>query len=137
MSGYQDLLKKAMDTVPKAAQSTGVRFEIPKVKGHIQGSKTIITNFQAIAQTFGRDLQHFQKYLLRALATPGVIDGPRLVLGRKMNSNLINDKVIEYANTFVICKECKKPDTKIEKQGRILQLKCTACGAKHPIRSKI
>ena len=86
---------------------------------------------------FHRDAEHLLKFLQRELATPAVIDGPRLVLGRKISSQLINSKVEQYATDFVLCKECGKPDTKIIKEDRIWSLKCTACGAKQPIRSKI
>mgnify|MGYP001951507777 CR=1 FL=1 len=58
-------------------------------------------------------------------------------LQTKIPSSKINNKIQDYANEFVICKDCNKPDTKILKEGRIDMLKCTACGAKHPIKTKI
>tara|TARA_Y100000310_G_C20516892_1_gene731634 strand:+ start:146 stop:559 length:414 start_codon:yes stop_codon:yes gene_type:complete len=137
MDSYDQLLKQALEKAPKSAQTGGSRFEIPKVKGHIQGNKTIVTNFQSIAQTLRREPNHLLKYLLRELAAPGEISGPRLILNRKISSALINQKIEKYALDFVICKECKKPDTKVEKEGRYLMLKCTACGAKHPINTRI
>ena len=133
---YAELVKRAKVLLPTDTTS-GERFEIPKVEGHIQGNKTIISNFSQMCGTFGREPQHLLKYLQLELATPATIDGPRLVLGRKINSSLVNDKVTKYANEFVLCYECKKPDTKLIKQDRVLFIKCTACGAKHPIKSKI
>ena len=133
---YEQLLKKAKESLPEIKISKE-RFEIPKVSGHIQGSKTIINNFTAIAKILGRDQEKLLKYLQRELAAPAQIDGQRLILGRKMNSEFINKKIAEFARDFVICKECGKPDTKIIKDGRVLFLKCTACGAQHPIRTKI
>ena len=35
------------------------------------------------------------------------------------------------------CYECGKPDTKIEKEGNFSYIKCTACGARHAIKSKV
>ena len=133
---YEKLLERAQERLPKKVKTTE-RFEIPKVKGHIEGNKTIITNFSQIVTTLRRDTKHMLKYLLRELAAPGNIDGPRLILGRKISSALINEKIQKYANEFVICKECGKPDTQITKEGGVLMLKCTACGAKHPIKSKV
>lgn len=133
---YQKLLKAAKEKLPEM-KGTGQRFEIPKVTGHLEGNKTIISNFAAIVSMFHRDADHLLKFLQRELATPAIIDGPRLVLGRKISSQLINSKVEQYATDFVLCKECGKPDTKIIKEDRIWSLKCTACGAKQPIRSKI
>ena len=133
---YEELLKRAESKTPKKILQKE-RFEIPPVKGHIEGTKTIITNFSQIASTLHRDQQHLLKYLLRELAAPGNINGQRLILGKKISSSLINEKIEKYANEFVICKDCKKPDTHLLKEGRVLMLKCTACGAKHPIMSKI
>lgn len=133
---YEKLLERAKKNLPEKADAKE-RFEMPKVKGHIEGNKTIITNFTQVASILRRDEKHILKYLLRELATPGVIDGQRLTFGRKINSTTINDKLQKYANKFVICKDCKRPDTQTIKEGKVLVLKCTACGAKHPIKSKI
>ena len=133
---YEKLLENAQAKIPEALH-TQERFEIPKVKGHIQGSKTIIINFSQIVETLNRDPQHLLKYLLRELATPGQIDGPRLILGRKIGSSLINTKIEKYTTDFVLCPDCKKPDTKLQKEARITTIKCAACGAKHTIKAKI
>ena len=133
---YEKLLDNAYKQLPET-KSDSERFEIPKVQGIIQGNKTLITNFVKIAQTFRREVAHLQKYLLRELATPGNLDGPRLILNRKISSSLINQKVEQYANDFVICKECGKPDTTLNKEDRFTYVKCQACGAKHYIKSKI
>ena len=136
MSSYEELLKRVKKDLPDNITS-GERFEIPKAKGLLQGNKTIISNFNEIVSAFQRDAQHILKFLQRELATPAEIDGPRLVLKRKIMSNLINAKIEQYAKTFVLCKECGKPDTKIIKEEGFSFIKCTACGAKHTIKSKI
>ncbi len=133
---YKKLLDDAYKHIPEKIKAIE-RFEIPKVKGHIQGNKTIISNFTAIADTLRREQSHLLKFLQRELATPAIIDGPRLVLGRKLSASLINTKVQQYTEVFVLCRECKKPDTQLTKEDRITIMKCTACGAKHPVRAKI
>lgn len=133
---YESLLKKAYKNLPKQEKATE-RFEIPKATGHVEGNKTIITNFKAICVVLRRDVQHLIKYLQRELATPAILQDTRLILSRKISSTLINEKIQRYVNEFVLCSECKKPDTQLMKEDRITQLKCMACGAKHPIRTKI
>jgi translation initiation factor 2 subunit 2 len=133
---YEKLLEKARSQLPESVLKKE-RFEIPKVKGHVQGNKTVIANFNQIVQDLRRDPQHLLKFLQRELATPGIIDGPRLILGRKLNSSLINQRIELYTKTFVLCQECNKPDTKMIKEDKVLSLKCTACGAKYPIKAKI
>ena len=136
MQSYEELLKRAKSNLPEIKIGTE-RFEIPKALGHVQGNKTIISNFTNMAKTLNRDQNHLLKYLLRELATPGEVDGPRLILGRKIPASLINDKIKQYTEEFVLCYVCKKPDTVLVKEERITKMKCAACGAKNPVKAKI
>ena len=77
------------------------------------------------------------KYILKELASPGEIRGSLLVLGTKVPASKINEKVKKYAAEFVLCAECGKPDTKIEKEKEITYMKCAACGAKRAIKAYI
>jgi len=134
---YKELLKRARERLPKSISVSAERFEVPKASWLLQGAKTIVNNFNQICQIFNRPQEHLLKYLQRELATPASIDGPRLVLGRKLQASSINNKLTDYAKDFVICKECKKPDTKLIKEGKITYMHCMACGAKNPVRAKI
>ncbi len=133
---YEKLLKQAYKELPEIKEGSD-RFEIPKVSGHIQGNKTVITNFNTIVSTLRREAQQIIKFLQRALASPSTMDGPRLIFGRKIASSLINSKLKEYTENFVLCSECKKPDTQLRKREGVTVLKCTACGAQHAVKAKI
>ncbi len=133
---YENMLIEAKKKLPQLKEKKE-RFEIPRVKGHIEGNKTIITNFLQICNVLHREPQQLVKYLQRELATPAVLKDKRLVFGRKVNSALLNEKIEKYAKDFVICKECNRPDTQLIKEDRVLFIKCTACGAKHTVRAKI
>ena len=113
------------------------RFEVPKVKGHVEGTKTIVTNFSQICDIIRRNKEHVAKFLSRELAAQLVFENERVIFNRKLNSEQINDKIKEYVDEFVICPQCKKPDTELIKQGEFLFLKCLACGANHSVRAKI
>ena len=136
MENYESMLEEAYGKIKKA-EGNGERFEIPKAEGHFEGKKTIITNFSQIASIFRRNPEHLQKFLLKELAASGQKEGDRLVLNIKLPSSRINQKIEEYAKEFVICRECKKPDTELLREDRITFIKCLACGAKHSVRSKI
>ncbi len=133
---YEELLKKAITELPKI-EKTDERFVIPKVQGHIQGTKTVISNFHQIAQTIRRPVEHILKYVLKELATPGEIQGTQLMIGRKISASIINDKIEKYVQTYVICKECTRPDTNMTKEADFLIIKCQACGAKQTLSAKI
>ncbi|MFH1308366.1 MAG: translation initiation factor IF-2 subunit beta [archaeon] len=137
MADYNSLLEEAYKKIKPITSKGAERFEIQKVEGHIEGNKTIITNFVQMSNHLRRNPDHFSKYLLRELATSGVIEGERLVLQRKISSSRINEKIDSYVKEFVICKECKKPDTELIKQDRLMFIHCLACGAKHSVRAKI
>ena len=138
MTEYEKLLEEAFKKVKHPENlSDSERFEIPKVSGHFEGKKTMLTNFSQISEHIRRNPEHFQKYLLKELAVSGQREGDRLVLNMKVPSAKINQKVEDYVKEFVLCKECKKPDTELIKEDRLSFIHCLACGAKHSVRSKI
>lgn len=133
---YEKLLDRVISNLPEQVKRSE-RFEVPKVKGHVQGQKTVISNIHQIADDFNREPEHLTKFLLRELATPGDLKPKGLILGRKITAVRVNEKVRKYAEIFVICNECGKPDTKIMRENRVMFLKCMACGARHPVTGKI
>ena len=133
---YEKMLEQAYGKIKKT-DSSGDRFEIPKIEGHFEGKKTILTNFYQVVYHLRRKPEHFQKFMLKELAASGQKEGDRLVLNIKVPSAKINQKIDSYIREFVLCKECGKPDTEITKEGRIKFVHCLACGAKHPVREKI
>ena len=134
---YKKMLEEVRKNLPEAV-FLKERFEIPKVLGHMQGNRTIITNFLQIASTLRREVDHLLKYVLKELAAPGEIKkSGALIIGTKVPASRINEKIRQYANEFVLCFECGKPDTTIVKEDELTYMKCTACGAKNIVKAKI
>ncbi len=133
MESYEHLLKEAYQKV-KVIQKGCERFELPKVEGFVAGKNTIITNIQAIAGYIRRPVDHIVKFLQQQLAVSGKIENDRLILNTKLNSEKINDKIIQYTKEFVLCNECDKPDTEIIAEKGVKFKHCLACGAKSPVR---
>lgn len=132
--GYEELLKKAMEKLPKKIEGKD-RFVVPPVEYEFSGTKTIFKNFGEILMVLRRDPHHLSKYLFKELATPGVVEGNSLVFQRKLPREILQKKINDYIKEFVLCKVCKEPDTKLIKEGRVMIIKCEACGAHYPIRS--
>lgn len=130
---YEQMLDKAYASLPEAQVQTA-RFEVPKVLGHVQGNATVISNFNQIVTTLGRKAEHLLKFLLKELATPGEQKKNGVILGRKISASAVNQKIQRYAELYVLCKECKKPDTKLTKEGNFMFMKCMACGAKYSVK---
>lgn len=134
METYEQLLDEAYKKV-RVVQTGSDRFEIPPVQGMVEGKNTIITNISAIADYIRRSVDHLAKFLQRELATSGKMDNNRLILNTKVPSIKVNEKIQLYSKEFVLCNECKKPDTEIISDKGIKLKHCLACGAKSPVKS--
>ncbi|WP_296853244.1 translation initiation factor IF-2 subunit beta [uncultured Methanobrevibacter sp.] len=121
MDKYEDLLERAIDQLPPEVFEHK-RFKIPKAYSDIQGNRTFIKNFKDVAE--GREL-----------GTAGNIEGQRAILQGKFTHYLINERIEDYVDKYVICHECNRPDTRIIREGRIFLLKCAACGATAPLKT--
>jgi translation initiation factor 2 subunit 2 len=134
MQSYEELLKKAQKELPETTHGSE-RFTIDKIRGHLEGNKTVVVNLKKIAKDLGREESHLMKYLLRELATPGKNIRGRVIFGTKVAASKINKKIKKYASEFVFCSECNKPDTSLNEEKGIIYLKCQACGVKKPVKN--
>jgi translation initiation factor 2 subunit 2 len=136
MQSYEEMLNRAKEILPDESEESS-RFTVPNVKGHIEGVKTIINNWSQIADALRRKPEHMLKYVLKELATPGEIIKSSAVFGSKIPATKINEKIKQYADEFVFCKTCGKPDTKLTKEVNVYFIVCQACGAKNSVKSRI
>lgn len=131
---YESLLDNIYAKLPEKTASAE-RFEIPRFDFFTEGNKTIVKNFKAVTDKIRRDPAILSKYLSKELAVPVEIQGERLILQRKLIGEMVNIKLTDFVNRYVICKECNRPDTHIEEAGHGLrQLVCESCGARKAIR---
>ncbi|HTY46168.1 MAG TPA: translation initiation factor IF-2 subunit beta [Methanomassiliicoccales archaeon] len=129
---YLSLLDRAKEKLPETIEKHE-RFTVPEPDVFIEGKTTVIRNFGDIIDALRREPEHLVQYLLRELGTPGHVEGRRLILKAKLAPQQITDRIMSYTETFVICSECGRPDTHINKEDRILILECEACGAHRPV----
>ncbi len=130
---YEELLKRAYGQVPKITFDKS-RFNVPEPEVIQVGGRTVLRNFKQICSTLNRDERHVMKYLLRELGAAGNISGDQLIVQGRFTAENFKQKIESYLEEFVFCRECHRPDTKLEKQEGILILRCTACGAKTSVR---
>ena len=130
---YTDLLSRAKENLPERIKKEE-RFKIPDPDLVFEGKTTILRNFGDIAMAINRDGEQMFAFLLKELGTAGNLDGRRGIFkGRLIESQLV-DRVTNYIETYVLCSECKRPDTRLVKDGRVLVLECDACGAHRPVK---
>ena len=99
------------------------------------GMRTILHNLKEIVDALNRDPQHLLRFLSREMATAGSVDGPRAVFHGSFRSDTLDRLIKRYTDEFVMCPICKRPDTKITKEGRFYFLSCDACGARSSVRT--
>lgn len=133
-NAYTKLLDRAFAQLPSLAAEKS-DFKVPEADSIIQGSKTIIRNFAQIADSARRDEGDIAKYLSKELAAPVSVGEQKLTISTKVHAAALNEKVKKYFDTYVICKECHKPDTHIEGSDRGYEtLVCEACGARYTVK---
>ncbi|VVB98857.1 Translation initiation factor 2 subunit beta [uncultured archaeon] len=130
---YENMLDRLYMVLPDRTASKE-RFEMPVLEASVQGKKTIVRNFSQALKAVGRDEKQFYKYVTKETATAATMDEGKLVLNGKFFSDNINRLWQNYLNEYVLCHECKKPDTQIIERNDVKVLKCTACGAMSAIR---
>jgi len=132
MDGYQALLERARAQLPEV-RTGGERFQVPEPAVATDGKTTVIRNFQDITTVLRREPEQVIGYLAKELGCPGVLDLPRGVLKSRIAKDAIAQRIREYTEKYVICSECKRPDTHLTKEGRLTILVCEACGAQRPV----
>lgn len=130
---YESQLDRALENMPDI-EGEGERFEVPTPDVRIEGKSTILTNFQGIKDTLNRDEDHVMKYLLREIGTAGHIDeNGRARFKGDFSVEEFETVLDAYVGEYVLCSECGRPDTHLEREERTLMLRCDACGAFRPV----
>ena len=132
---YEQLLDRAFAELPNLSTEKS-DFQIPLADSLVQGNKTIVKNIDQIADKARRDKSEIAKYLTRELAAPVSLTAHGMEISAKVNANTLNEKIKRFFVAYVICKECGKPDTRMEGRDRgYVNIICEACGARYTVKS--
>ena len=130
---YDALLDRARDRIPTDISERN-RWTMPNPEILVEGNQTIIRNFSAIVDAMDRDANHVYQYLINELGTSGTREQVRVMLKGRVPPKRIKEKIVGYVKTYILCEQCKAPDTRFIKEDRTTLLKCQACGATRPVR---
>ena len=135
MDDYDKLLDRARSQVPEDAfKRTGERFQVPEVQLIVQGNRSIWQNFQDIINVLNRPGKEVLKFVSGQLGTAGTVEGSNALFNGKFTSELVDEVLNRYVDSYVICPVCTRPDTEIVKESGVYLLVCSACGARTAIR---
>ncbi len=130
---YDELLKRACSQIPEVSLKRE-RLELPHLLITTIGMRTIISNFEEVADVLNRNPQHILKFLTREMATAATYHDSRAIFQGKFRRDSFERLLQRYMESFVTCPVCKRPDTKIVKEKRLSFLVCNACGARSSIK---
>ena len=130
---YDALLDRARDRIPTNISERN-RWTMPTPEILVEGNQTIIRNFSSIVDAMDRDANHVYQFLINELGTSGTREQFRVMLKGRVPPKRIKEKIVAYVKTYILCEQCKAPDTRFIKEDRTTLLKCQACGATRPVR---
>ncbi|KAK4934323.1 eukaryotic translation initiation factor 5 [Elasticomyces elasticus] len=101
-----------------------------KIEGKGNGIKTVVANLPSVAQSLARPPAYIIKYFgfeLGAQTNTNPKDD-RWIINGAHQADKLQESLDGFFSRFVLCKDCKNPETVVNiKDGRIL-LDCKACG---------
>ena len=132
---YMKLLDRAFAN-SHVTVSESSDFVIPKVDSFVQGSKTVLRNLNAFADKARRDPKEIARYVSKELGVPVSVEAQGLMISGKFQTADLDKRMQRYFEVYVICKECHKPDTRLEGAGRgMFYLVCEACGSRYGVKN--
>ena len=130
---YESLLDRARSLIPKDI-SERARWTMPEPEILLEGNQTILRNFSSIVDSMDRDPNHVYQFLINELGTSGTQENTRILLKGRVPPKRIKEKIVAYVKNYILCGQCRAPDTRFIKEDRTTLLKCQACGATRPVR---
>jgi translation initiation factor 5 len=110
------------------------RYKMAKIDYIIGKTKIHLMNLDEIYVNIGiHDNKLFPKFLEKRLSTNIVKSKYKISLSNKINIKDINNCLYEFIEYFVICPECRLPETNFLINNKKLYLSCKACGAENKI----
>ena len=122
---FNELLDRCYNTI----EGNREKATLPSAKsGYTGPKKTLWANFTNICETINRTPDHFIKFIENELQITATLNSEGgLTLRGRFTPNKIESIYRKYILNYVQCKSCKRLTTVIEKDGRIIFLKCTSC----------
>jgi translation initiation factor 5 len=101
------------------------------VKGHGNGTKTVISNIEAVAKALGRPPAYICKFLGVEVGAQTTIDvkNNRYIVNGEFDATRFQDLLDGFIKKFVLCPQCGNPETKLRVTSKkLIESKCIACG---------
>ena len=136
---YDTLLKRLYNLMKKENpnSSTG-GLKIPNIQVGIVGKdRSCWMNFEKVANSLNRNLEHLFQYILSELGIEGTIGGENQANFKAKVTQISLQKVLtKYINDYVRCPNCKSFNTILKKDQstRLQQIFCESCKSEKTVQ---
>eukprot|EP01132_Coremiostelium_polycephalum_P002486 gene2486-3077_t len=107
-----------------------------KVEGKGNGVKTVIVNLPTIARDLDRPPEYPTKFFEIVIGSRTHVEGDKYSVGGEHTADKLASILDMFIEKYVLCPQCKNPETKFLFAQKTLRLKCAACGEKSPLETK-
>eukprot|EP01042_Synura_sphagnicola_P025890 gene25890-33301_t len=112
------------------------RYKMPKlqvkVEGRGNGIKTVLLNVDDLGLALKRDASEITKFFGCELGAQTTFTDRAIVNGAHRDADL-QQHLCKYIDTFVLCRNCRYPETHYRVKDEIIAQKCLACGHKETV----
>jgi translation initiation factor 5 len=115
------------------------RYKMPtiigKVEGRGNGIKTVLVNVSDVSTSLNRDAPELTKFFGCELGsqTTYAAETDRAVVNGAHGTPDLQALISIYIEKFVLCRECRLPETQYKIKGGVISQRCLACGAKEAV----
>lgn len=115
------------------------RYKMPRITGKVEGRgngiKTVLTNITDVAASLKREAPEITKFFGCELGaqTTYANDTDRAVVNGAHRDNDLQNHLSKYIENFVLCKNCRLPETHYKVKDGMISQKCLACGSKDTV----
>ena len=115
------------------------RYKMPtvfgKMEGRGNGSKTVIPNISAVGLSLHRDPGEVNKFFGTELGAQTTYNAEtdRAVVNGHHTDQVLQQMIHKYIECFVLCPNCRLPETEYKIKSGAIYHKCAACGAKEMV----
>mmetsp|Transcript_11641 Transcript_11641/g.24677 ORF Transcript_11641/g.24677 Transcript_11641/m.24677 type:complete len:408 (-) Transcript_11641:90-1313(-) len=115
------------------------RYRMPTVYGKIEGRgngiKTVVPNISDVALSLKRDAGEVNKFFGCELGSQTTYnaDSDRAIVNGAHTDAVLQQLVHKYIELFVLCPNCRLPETEYKIKSGCIYHKCMACGAKEMV----
>jgi len=126
--------KGPLVNIPRDVDDMYYRYKMPvlkaKVEGKGNGIKTVVENMADIAKAMDRPAEYPTKFLgfELGLLTKCEPDQNKYTVNGKHDAEALAICLDKFIEKYVLCKQCRNPETDLSVKGEIINSKCRACG---------